>query len=45
MLHGFSGLAVYLAALGALAAWFLYLKRPDIPARLLDAVLGACTAC
>jgi NADH-quinone oxidoreductase subunit L len=33
--HGFSGLAVYLAAAGALVAWFLYLKRPDIPARLL----------
>jgi NADH-quinone oxidoreductase subunit L len=35
VLHGFSGLAVYLAAAGALVAWFLYLKRPDIPARLL----------
>ena len=33
--HGFSGLAVYLAAAGALVAWFLYLKRPDIPARLM----------
>jgi NADH-quinone oxidoreductase subunit L len=33
--HGFSGIAVYLAAAGALVAWFLYLKRPDIPARLL----------
>jgi NADH-quinone oxidoreductase subunit L len=33
--HGFSGLAVYLAAAGAVVAWFLYLKRPDIPARLL----------
>jgi NADH-quinone oxidoreductase subunit L len=33
--HGFSGLAVYLAAAGALVAWFLYLKRPDIPGRLL----------
>jgi NADH-quinone oxidoreductase subunit L len=33
--HGFSGLAIYLAAAGALVAWFLYLKRPDIPARLL----------
>jgi NADH-quinone oxidoreductase subunit L len=35
VLHGFSGLAVYLAAAGALVAWFLYLKRPDIPQRLL----------
>jgi len=33
--HGFSGVAVYLAAAGALVAWFLYLMRPDIPARLL----------
>jgi NADH-quinone oxidoreductase subunit L len=33
--HGFSGFAVYLALAGALVAWFLYLKRPDIPARLL----------
>jgi NADH-quinone oxidoreductase subunit L len=33
--HGFSGIAVYLAAAGALVAWFLYLKRPDIPQRLL----------
>jgi NADH-quinone oxidoreductase subunit L len=35
VLHGFSGLAIYFAAAGALVAWFLYLKRPDIPARLL----------
>ena len=35
VLHGFSGIAVYLAAAGALVAWFLYVKRPDIPARLL----------
>jgi NADH-quinone oxidoreductase subunit L len=35
VLHGFSGLAVYLAAAGAVTAWFLYLKRPDIPAQLL----------
>ncbi|HSC14268.1 MAG TPA: NADH-quinone oxidoreductase subunit L [Gammaproteobacteria bacterium] len=33
--HGFTGIAVYLALAGALVAWFLYLKRPDIPARLL----------
>jgi NADH-quinone oxidoreductase subunit L len=34
VLHGFMGPAVYLAALGALVAWFLYLKRTDIPARI-----------
>jgi NADH-quinone oxidoreductase subunit L len=33
--HGFHGLAVYLALAGAVVAWFLYLKRPDIPERLL----------
>ena len=33
--HGFLGPAVYLALAGAIVAWFLYLKRPDIPARLL----------
>jgi NADH-quinone oxidoreductase subunit L len=30
VLHGLSGLAVWLAAAGALLAWFLYLKRPDL---------------
>ena len=33
--HGFLGPALWLAAAGAAVAWFLYLKRPDIPARLL----------
>jgi len=33
ILHSLTaGLAVYLAAAGAVVAWFLYLKRPDIPA-------------
>jgi NADH-quinone oxidoreductase subunit L len=41
VLHGFSGPAVYLAALGALVAWFLYLKRPDLPARWLVQFSGA----
>jgi NADH-quinone oxidoreductase subunit L len=40
VLHGFMGPAVYLAALGALAAWFLYLKRPDLPARWLEQFSG-----
>jgi NADH-quinone oxidoreductase subunit L len=36
VLHSFTaGFAVYLAAAGFLTAWFLYVKRPDIPARLL----------
>jgi NADH-quinone oxidoreductase subunit L len=37
LLHSFTAWAtpsVYLAAAGALVAWFLYLKRPDLPARL-----------
>jgi NADH-quinone oxidoreductase subunit L len=34
LLHGFSSPAIWLAAAGAIAAWFLYLKRPDIPATL-----------
>jgi NADH-quinone oxidoreductase subunit L len=35
IVHGFSGLAVYLAAAGLAVAYFLYVLRPDIPARLL----------
>jgi len=38
--HGFMGPAVYLAALGALVAWFLYLKRPDLPERWLQQFSG-----
>ena len=30
ILHAMSGPAVYLAAAGALTAWYLYLKRPDL---------------
>jgi len=33
--HGFLGPALWLAVAGAAVAWFLYLKRPEIPARLL----------
>jgi NADH-quinone oxidoreductase subunit L len=40
VLHGFTGPAVYLAALGALAAWYLYLKRPDLPGRWLEQYAG-----
>jgi NADH-quinone oxidoreductase subunit L len=37
VLHAFtSSAAVYLAAAGAVAAWFLYLKRPELPARLIE---------
>jgi len=34
ILHGLSGPAVYLAAAGALLAWFVYMKRPQIAADL-----------
>jgi NADH-quinone oxidoreductase subunit L len=40
VLHAFtSSPAVYLAAAGAFLAWFLYLKRPDLPGKLA-ATLG-----
>jgi NADH-quinone oxidoreductase subunit L len=31
VLHAFMGVPVYLAAAGLLAAWYLYIKRPDLP--------------
>jgi NADH-quinone oxidoreductase subunit L len=34
VLHGVMGPAVWLAAAGVVLAWFLYLKRADLPARL-----------
>jgi NADH-quinone oxidoreductase subunit L len=34
LVHAFSAPTIYLALAGAVAAWFLYLKRPDIPAAL-----------
>ena len=33
-LHAFAGLPVYLAAAGVIIAWFLYMKRPDLPAAI-----------
>ena len=32
MLHAFTSPAVYLALAGVVTAWYLYLKRPDLPA-------------
>jgi NADH-quinone oxidoreductase subunit L len=32
LVHAFKGQVVYMALLGVLAAWFLYIKRPDLPA-------------
>jgi NADH-quinone oxidoreductase subunit L len=37
-LHGFATLPFWLAAAGVLTAWFLYLRRPELPARIQAAV-------
>jgi len=34
MLHAFGSPAVYLALAGVVAAWYLYLKRPELPDRI-----------
>jgi NADH-quinone oxidoreductase subunit L len=34
VLHAFQGVPVYLAAFGVLAAWYLYIKRPDLPGQI-----------
>jgi NADH-quinone oxidoreductase subunit L len=38
-LHGFATLPFWLAMAGVALAWFLYLKRPDLPARIKQAAL------
>ncbi len=38
--HAAQGPAIWLAAAGALTAWFLWLKRPDIPAMLAKKLSG-----
>ena len=40
VVHSMQSPAVYLAALGALTAWFLFLKRPDIPQMLSEKLSG-----
>lgn len=40
ILHALQGPAVYLAAAGAISAWYLYLKRPDLPARIRASMSG-----
>jgi NADH-quinone oxidoreductase subunit L len=40
LMHALQGPAVYLAAAGAASAWYMYLKRPDIPATLRDKLSG-----
>ncbi len=36
ILHGLTGPAFYLAAAGVGSAWFLYMKRPDIPVMIKE---------
>src|SRR5688572_11069365 len=38
VLHAFMGPAVYLAAAGVLSAWYLYIKRPELPAQIAGRV-------
>jgi NADH-quinone oxidoreductase subunit L len=38
--HAMQGPAVYLAFAGAITAWFLYLKRPDIPESIRQKLSG-----
>jgi NADH-quinone oxidoreductase subunit L len=38
VLHAFTGPAVYLAAAGVLSAWYLYLKKPELPAQIASRV-------
>jgi NADH-quinone oxidoreductase subunit L len=38
VLHAFTGPAVYLAALGVAAAWYLYIKRPELPGQIAGRV-------
>ncbi|MFP4606011.1 MAG: NADH-quinone oxidoreductase subunit L [Thiohalospira sp.] len=36
VVHGLQGPAVWLALLGVAAAWYLYMRRPDLPARIAE---------
>ena len=36
VLHGFAGPALYLAFAGVFAAWYLWLKRPELPERIRE---------
>ena len=43
VLHALESPAVYLALAGVVAAWYLYLKRPELPAADRCALTAACT--
>ncbi len=38
VLHAFTGAPVYLAALGVCGAWYLYIKRPELPGQIAGRV-------
>jgi NADH-quinone oxidoreductase subunit L len=40
VLHAFTGAPVYLAAAGVLGAWYLYIKRTDLPGQIATRVSG-----
>ena len=40
MTHAFVGVPFYLALLGFIAAWYLYIKRPDLPAVIATKLSG-----
>jgi NADH-quinone oxidoreductase subunit L len=42
-MHGVAGLPVWLAAAGAIAAWFLYLRQPALAGRLRERAGGLYT--
>ena len=39
--HGFAALPFWLAAAGAAVAWYLYLREPELPARIAERFRGA----
>ena len=40
VLHAFTGAPVYLAALGVFSAWYLYIKRPELPGQIAARLSG-----
>jgi NADH-quinone oxidoreductase subunit L len=40
VLHAFMGAPVYLAALGVFSAWYLYIKRPELPGQIAARLSG-----
>jgi NADH-quinone oxidoreductase subunit L len=40
VLHAFKSVPLYLMALGVLSAWYLYIKRPELPGQIAGRVSG-----